>query len=173
MPIEKWTAPAGAWFLLSEVSVYLLKAVDWEFLHHHWQLLYKHGAKGKFQSPRDRVFFLQTISSVSIELPAADLAHNLLKRVEKYISDNKEPNTGNSFFTPPSSGSRKKKGAATVSRLLSKAVTAVYAVGSLVVVCPTADTAPFLYTEAWLTLGKCCLVDGKLAKSYIPLFVQV
>ncbi|GMI80109.1 Condensin [Hibiscus trionum] len=279
MPIEKWTAPAGAWFLLSEVSVYLLKAVDWEFLHHHWQLLDKHGAKGKFQSPRlqgngyedeenvesnsvawagDRVFLLQTISNVSIELPAepaADLAHNLLKRVEKfnmhstevnahvkalrtlcklkssnpeeadqlvmrwgqqllskayeilekYISDNKEPNTGNSFFTPPRSGSRKRKRAATMSRLLSKAVTAVYTVGSLVVVCPTADvssivpllytvvtsgntdpklnklpgpkvslkqTAPSLYIQAWLTLGKICLADGKLAKSYIPLFVQ-
>ncbi|KAK8661761.1 hypothetical protein V6N13_091356 [Hibiscus sabdariffa] len=279
MPIEKWTAPAGAWFLLSEVSVYLLKAVDWEFLHHHWQLLDEHGAKGKFQSPRfqgngyedeeniesnsvawagDRVFLLQTISNVSIELPAepaADLAHNLLKRVEKfdmhstevnahvkalrtlcklkssnpeeadqlvlrwghqllskayqilekYISDNKEPNTSNSFFTPPRSGSRKRKRAATMSRLLSKAVTAVYTVGSLVVVCPTADvssivpllytvvtsgnsdpklnklpgpkvslkqTAPSLYIQAWLTLGKICLADGKLAKSYIPLFVQ-
>ncbi|KAK8671139.1 hypothetical protein V6N13_037744 [Hibiscus sabdariffa] len=279
MPIEKWTAPAGAWFLLSEVSVYLLKAVDWEFLHHHWQLLDEHGAKGKFQSPRfqgngyedeeniesnsvawagDRVFLLQTISNVSIELPAepaADLAHNLLKRVEKfdmhstevnahvkalrtlcklkssnpeeadqlvlrwghqllskaygilekYISDNKEPNTSNSFFTPPRSGSRKRKRVATMSRLLSKAVTAVYTVGSLVVVCPTADvssivpllytvvtsgnsdpklnklpgpkvslkqTAPSLYIQAWLTLGKICLADGKLAKSYIPLFVQ-
>ncbi|XP_039048837.1 condensin-2 complex subunit D3 [Hibiscus syriacus] len=278
MPIEKWTAPAGAWFLLSEVSVYLLKAVDWEFLHHHWQLLDKHGTKGKFQSPslqgngyeheesiesnsvawaRDRVFLLQTISNVSIELPAepaADLAHNLLKRVEKfnmhstevnahvkalrtlcklkslnpeeadqlvmrwgqkllskayeilekYISDNKEPNTGNSFFTPPS-GSRKGKQAASASRLLSKAVTAVYTVGSLVVVCPSADvssivpllytvvtsgnsdpklnklpgpkvslkqTTPTLYIQAWLTLGKICLADGKLAKSYIPLFVQ-
>ncbi|EOY06535.1 Condensin-2 complex subunit D3 isoform 2 [Theobroma cacao] len=106
MPIEKWTAPAGAWFLLSEVSAYLSKAVDWEFLHHHWQLLDKHGAEGEFQSPLrqgngdeeriesksvawagDRVFLLQTISNVSVELPAepaADLAHNLLKRVEKF-----------------------------------------------------------------------------------------
>ncbi|KAE8736045.1 hypothetical protein F3Y22_tig00000218pilonHSYRG00254 [Hibiscus syriacus] len=116
MPIVKWTAPAGAWFLLSEVSVYLLKAVDWEFLHHHWQLLDKHGAKGKFQSPRlqgngyvdeesvesnsvawtgDRVFLLQTISNVSIELPAepaADLAHNLLKRVEKFNMHSTENN---------------------------------------------------------------------------------
>lgn len=108
MPIEKWTAPAGAWFLLSEVSVYLSKAVEWEFLHHHWQLLDKPGSKGKLQSPLlqgnanedgegvesnsvawagDRVFLLQTISNVSMELPAepaADLAHNLLKRVEKF-----------------------------------------------------------------------------------------
>ena len=108
MPIEKWTAPAGAWFLLSEVSAYLSKAVEWEFLHHHWQLLDKNGAKDNFQTPLlqgnadeddegiesnsvawagDRVFLLQTISNVSVELPdepAADLAHNLLKRVEKF-----------------------------------------------------------------------------------------
>jgi len=107
-PIEKWTAPQGAWFLLSEVSVFLPKAVDWEFLHHHWQLLDKHKVKGEFRSPvvqinafegeesikcnnvawaSDRVFLLQTISNVSVELPtdpAADLAHNLLKRVEKF-----------------------------------------------------------------------------------------
>jgi len=36
---------------------------------------------------RDRVFLLQTISNVSVELPpepAADLAHNLLKRIEEF-----------------------------------------------------------------------------------------
>ncbi|KAK8716032.1 hypothetical protein V6N13_043353 [Hibiscus sabdariffa] len=123
--------------------------------------LHKPREKETTEAQGDRVFFLQTISSVSIELPAADLAHNLLKRVEKYISDNKEPNTGNSFFTPPSSGSRKKKGAATVSRLLSKAVTAVYAVGSLVVVCPTADVSsifPLLYTV--LTSGQGILIPS-------------
>ncbi|XP_022722411.1 condensin-2 complex subunit D3 [Durio zibethinus] len=279
MPIGKWTAPAGAWFLLSEVSTYLSKAVEWEFLHHHWQLLDKNGEEDKFQSPflqgnadadekgiesnsvawaGDRVFLLQTISNVSVELPAepaADLAHKLLKRVEKfsmhstevnahikalrtlckrkalnpeegdqlvlkwlhlllskaceilekYISDNKEANKSNSFFTPPSSGNRKGKQGATASRLLSKAVTAVYTVGSLVIACPSADvssivpllytvitsgnpdsklkklpgprvslkqTAPSLYIQAWLTMGKICLADGKLAKSYIPLFVQ-
>ncbi|OMO53642.1 Armadillo-like helical [Corchorus capsularis] len=278
MPIEKWTAPAGAWFLLSEVSAYLSKSVDWEFLHHHWQLLDKHAAEGEFQSPRmkgiaedeegiesnsvawagDRVFLLQTISNVSVELPAepaADLAHNLLKRVEKfsmhstevnahvkalrtlckrkaltpeeadqlvirwgqqllskackilekYIAEDKEANTSDTFFTPPRSGSRKGKLAASSSRLLSEAVTAVYTVGSLVLVCPSADvtaivpllytiitsgnpdpklnklpglrvslkqTAPSLCIQAWLTMGKICLADGKLAKSYIPLFVQ-
>ena len=31
MPIEKWTAPPGAWLLLSEASAFLSKAVDWEF----------------------------------------------------------------------------------------------------------------------------------------------
>lgn len=107
-PIEKWTAPPGAWFLLSEVSVFLPKAVAWDFLHHHWQLLDKHEVEGEFKSPfvqrnsfeeeeniecnsvawaSDRVFLLQTISNVSVELPpepAADLAHNLLKRVEEF-----------------------------------------------------------------------------------------
>jgi len=46
MPINRWTAPAGAWFLLSEVSVYLSKSVEWEFLHHHWQLLDKNDVQG-------------------------------------------------------------------------------------------------------------------------------
>lgn len=35
------------------------------------------------------------------------------------------------------------------------------------------ETAPSLYIQAWLTLGKICLADEKLAKRYIPLFVQV
>lgn len=107
LPPEKWTAPPGAWFLLSEVSAYLVKAVDWEFLHHHWKLLDDHG-RTEFQSPaaqvglfgeennqesnsiawaQDRVFLLQTISNVSLELPpepAAELAHELLKRVEEF-----------------------------------------------------------------------------------------
>ncbi|GMN62398.1 hypothetical protein TIFTF001_031479 [Ficus carica] len=108
MPIEKWTAPPGAWFLLSEVSAFLAKAVDWEFLLHHWQLLDKDGSAVNIQSPHiegvnfeeeedvesksvawagDRVFLLQTISNVSIELPselAAELAHNLFKRLDEF-----------------------------------------------------------------------------------------
>ncbi|XP_058000935.1 uncharacterized protein LOC110633017 isoform X2 [Hevea brasiliensis] len=107
-PIEKWTAPPGTWFLLSEVSAYLSKAVGWKFLHHHWQLLDKFGPASGFNSSSgaenmyeheegsepnsvawagDRVFLLQTISNVSVELPpesAADLAHNLLKRIEEF-----------------------------------------------------------------------------------------
>ena len=35
------------------------------------------------------------------------------------------------------------------------------------------QAAPSLYIQAWLALGKICLADGKLAKRYIPLFVQV
>ena len=102
-PIEKWLAPAGAWFLLSEVSGYLLKAVDWEFLYHHWQLLDKHESVNSPSAAEEeeatgvesnsvdwagnRVSLLQTISNVSVELPtapAADLAHNLLKRIEEF-----------------------------------------------------------------------------------------
>ena len=108
MPIEKWTAPPGAWFLLSEVSAFLAKSVDWEFLHHHWQLLDKDSMREQIQSPAikgvqfekeedvesnsvawagDRVFLLQTISSVSLELPpepAAELAHNLFQRLDEF-----------------------------------------------------------------------------------------
>ncbi|KAI9196349.1 hypothetical protein LWI28_023173 [Acer negundo] len=275
MPIEKWTAPPGAWFLLSEVSAYLPKAVEWEFLHHHWRLLDKYGAGVEFKSSfapedehggedrivsnsvswaGDRVFLLQTISNVSVELPpepAADLAHNLLTRVEgfnmhptevnahvkalrtlckrkatnpeeadmlvlkwihqllskasqileKYISEISLANKDSNFFTPPKSTRKGKKSA----KSLSEAVTAVYTIGSLVIICPTADmnsitsllhtiitsgnsdpklnklpgptvslkqTAPSLYIQAWLTMGKLCLADDNLAKRYIPLFVQ-
>ncbi|KAB5537380.1 hypothetical protein DKX38_014913 [Salix brachista] len=279
MPIEKWTAPPGAWFLLSEVSTYLSKAVDWEFLHHHWQLLDKYRAVGELKSPcpkeymhededgiesssvawaSDRVFLLQTISNVSVELPpepAAELAHNLLIRIEEFnmhstevnahvkalrtlckrkaldaneaeslvtkwvqqllskasrilekcIEGDSKINKRDAFFTPPRSASRKGKRAAALSRLLSEAVTAVYSIGVLVIICPTADTstiipllhtiitsgnsdpklsklpgpqvslkqtAPSLYIQAWLTMGKICLADEELAKRYIPLFVQ-
>ncbi|CAJ1963390.1 unnamed protein product [Sphenostylis stenocarpa] len=283
MPIEKWTAPPGAWFLLSEVSTFLSKAVDWEFLRHHWQLLDKHEVECEFKSPilhknaseeeesteyntvawaSDRVFLLQTISNVSVELPpepAAELAHNLLKRVEafnmhstetglkvdahlkalktlckrkasnleeaeslvlkwinqvlsmasgiieKFISDNSDKKAESSLFTPPRSGTRKGSKSVAMSKSLSKAVTAIYTVGSLVIVCPSADMsnvvpllhtiitsgssgpklnnlpgpstslqreAPSFYIQGWLAMGKLCLADGKLAKNYIPLFVQ-
>ncbi|WJX27830.1 hypothetical protein P8452_16611 [Trifolium repens] len=278
-PIEKWTAPPGAWFLLSEVSVFLPKAVDWNFLQHHWQLLDKHKVKGEFRSPfaqknafeneesiecnnvawaSDRVFLLQTISNVSVELPvepAAELAHNLLKRVEKFnmhstevdahvkalktlckrkasndteaeelvlrwvhqvlsgasriietfISDYSEQNAETDFFTPPRSGPSKGRKSGRKRKSLSKAITAIYTIGSLVIVCPSADMstvspllhtiitsgksvpklnklpgsatslqeeAPSFYIQGWLAMGKLCLADGKLAKNYIPLFVQ-
>lgn len=112
------------------------------------------------------------------------------------------------FLTPPTSGIKKGKKAVaeTMSRLLSQAIIATYTIGSLVIICPSADlkaiipvlhtiitsgssdlklnklpcpvgsikqTAPSLYIQAWLTMGKICLADGKLAKRYIPLFVQV
>lgn len=108
MPIENWTAPPGAWLLLSAVSSFLPKAVDWEFLYHHWKLLDKdrvtddpksctvedimHDTVDGMESNSvgwagDRVLLLQTISNVSVELstePAAQLAHDLLKRVERF-----------------------------------------------------------------------------------------
>ncbi|XP_043722589.1 condensin-2 complex subunit D3 [Telopea speciosissima] len=279
MPIQKWTAPPGAWLLLAEVSAFLPKAVDWEFLHHHWQLLDQIVSEGEIHSPLvrgdvdeegnwiesnpaawacDRVFLLQTISNVSLELPqepAANLAHNLLKRIEKfnmhstevnahvkalrtlckqkalnkeegdalvlkwvqlllsealkiletYIEGASEANKHNIFVTPPTSVGRTGKRRATASRSLLKAVTALYTIGSLVMVCPSADlngiipilhtiitsrnsepklrklpgptisikqTAPSLYIQSWLTMGKICLADATLAKRYIPLFVQ-
>lgn len=128
------------------------------------------------------------------------------KILEKYISESTEYNKDSSFFTPPTSGIKKAKRSATISTSLSETVTAVYTIGCLVIVCPSADissiipllhtiitsansdpkskripvpalslkrTAPSLYIQAWLTMGKICLVDGKLAKRYIPLFVQV
>ncbi|KAK4425865.1 Condensin-2 complex subunit D3 [Sesamum alatum] len=280
MSIEKWTAPAGAWFLLSEVSAFLPKAVDWEFLHHHWVLLDKYKPVSELQSPSqqgfadeekvgvesssvawvgDRVFLLQTISNVSMELPpepAADLAQNFLKRLEGfnmhstevnahvkalrtlckrkalnseeadslvmrwvnqlqskasqvldlYMSKISNANKENTLLTPQTTVSRKERRTAdSVSKLLAQAIIAVYTIGSLVIVCPSANlktivptihtiitsgssdpkssklpglavsvkqSAPSLYIQAWLTMGKICLVDGKLAKRYLPLFVQ-
>ncbi|XP_076925854.1 condensin-2 complex subunit CAP-D3-like [Bidens hawaiensis] len=269
-PIEKWLAPAGAWFLLSEVSGFLLKVVDWEFLYHHWQLLDKHESvnapveeeedieSSSVDWAGDRVFLLQTISNVSVELPdeaAADLAHNLLKRIEdfsmhsmevdahvkalrtlckrkakdsqeadklvnkwvhqllskasktleSYMTKESENNKNNGLFTPPSGTRKGNRSSTKMSKLLAQAITAVYTIGSLVVVCPSADlkaiipvlhniitsgisdpkqkevpgvlvsfkqTAPSLYIQAWVAMGKICLADGKLAKRYIPLFVQ-
>ncbi|KAI3691568.1 hypothetical protein L6452_31364 [Arctium lappa] len=278
-PIEKWIAPAGAWFLLSEVSGFLLKAVDWQFLYHHWELLDKHESsnspleKWQFLQEEeeavgiesnsvgwagDRVYLLQTISNVSVELPAepaADLAHNLLKRIEDfsmhsmevnahvkalrtlckrkakspeeadtlvikwvhqllskaskaletYMAKDSEINKGSSLLTPPSGTRKGNRSSTTMSRLLAQAIAAVYTIGSLVIVCPSADLkaiiptlhniitsgisdpklkklsgmsvsvkqmAPSLYIQAWLTMGKICLADGKLTKRYMPLFVQ-
>lgn len=278
MPIDKWTAPPGAWFLLSEVSAFLSRATDWEFLHHHWQLLDKYKATGDHDSSwdpgcpeeglnttsstfswaADRVYLLQTISNVSMDLPpepAADLAHNLLQRLEEfnmhstevnahvkalrtlckrkalnsqegdslvtkwvnqliskasrfldaYMSKNVEKH-GNDIFLTPLGGTtgKGKRTVASHSTLLPETITAVHTIGSLVIICPSANvstivpilhtmitsgtntrskkpadpsisikqTAPSLYIQAWVTMGKICLTDGKLAKRYIPLFVQ-
>lgn len=35
------------------------------------------------------------------------------------------------------------------------------------------EMAPSLYVQSWVTMGKICLIDDKLATRYIPLFVQV
>lgn len=35
------------------------------------------------------------------------------------------------------------------------------------------ELSPSLYIQSWDTMAKICLVDDKLAKRYIPLFVQV
>ena len=128
------------------------------------------------------------------------------KIIEKFISENSKQNTENNFFTPPRSGTRKGRKSLAMSKSLSKAVTAIYTIGSLAIVCPSADMstivpilhtiitsgssgpklnnlpgpatslqqeAPSFYIQGWLAMGKLCLADGKLAKNYIPLFVQV
>ncbi|KAJ9700006.1 hypothetical protein PVL29_005713 [Vitis rotundifolia] len=242
MPIEKWTAPPGAWFLLSEVSEFLSKAVDWEFLHHHWQLVDKNGLGVEFRSPvqdfddgvdcimsnsvawaGDRVFLLKTISNVSVELPpepAAALAHNLLTRIEefnmhstevnahvkalrtlckrqvlspdeaddlvqkcvhkllskasqildKYISEASEANIDSDFRTPPGGARRKGRTALTMSRSLSQAITAVYTIGSLVIICPSANLdaiIPILHTI--ITSGSSDTKLNKLQGNTFPL----
>ncbi|KAL8162812.1 hypothetical protein V2J09_014301 [Rumex salicifolius] len=276
MPIDKWTAPPGAWLILSEVSSFLPKAVDWEFLHHHWKLLDKdsleqgksnmevEGFNEELKSNSvawagDRVLLLQTISNVSVELPpgpASELAYNLFKRleefkmhstevnahskalktlckrqaanseeadnlvrkwsdqllskafhiIEKFLSVEQEAKKDPNFLTPPCrSKAQKVNRTASSSEFLTQVVTAVYTVGSLVTMCPSVDLkdvipvlhgiitsgrneassnkilgstisiklkAPSLYIQAWATMGKICLADGKLAKRYIPLFVQ-
>ncbi|KAL1832552.1 hypothetical protein ACET3Z_002203 [Daucus carota] len=272
MPIEKWTAPAGTWFLLSEVSAFLSKSVDWAFLHHHWKLLDRHEEGGEFKCSLeqeeldgtfglesntvawagDRVFLLKTISNVSVELPpenASELALNLLKRVrefnmhltevnahlhalrnlckqkagspeeadslvrkwvvellsnaseilETYMSNDLEANYDTTLLTPPTQSSESRRAGTTLSKLSSQAISAVYTIGSIVVIFPsvelktvipalhkiitsgrsgprlsgsTKDPAPRLYFQAWLAMGKICLADEKLAKRYIPLFVE-
>ncbi|ESQ55882.1 hypothetical protein EUTSA_v10024228mg [Eutrema salsugineum] len=226
MPINKWTAPAGAWFLLSEVSVYLPKSVEWEFLHHHWQLLDKNDLQDEEGDEEgvecnsstwagDRVCLLQTISNVSLQLPpepAADLADNLLKKIEKFNLHSAEvdahvkalktlclrkactseksdvlvkkwveqvlskaskvtekyiegvSSNNHSFVTPATLGSRRSKRLGSVSQKLSKAVTAVYTIGSCLIIYPSADTTkivPLLHTV--ITSGNS---DSKLKKKF-------
>ncbi|KAG6474188.1 condensin-2 complex subunit D3-like [Zingiber officinale] len=267
--IEKWTAPPGTWQLLSVVSLFTPKAVEWEFLHHHWHLLDKvieeeHGKNNiddggepnSFMWAGDRVHLLQTIANVSLELPpepAAELACNLLDRLknfnmnlsevdahvkalktlckrkatraeegdilvlkwvqqllskaleilDSYVTDVRESSKMDSFLTPQNR--RKGTRDASISKLTFKAVTAAFTIGSSIIVCPSANihgivavlhtiitsensetksrklvgsTISFkelalpLYIQSWVTMGKMCLVDDKLAKRYIPLFVQ-
>lgn len=136
--------------------------------------------------------------------------HHVLSRaseiIESFISENPEQNAETDFFTPPRSGTRKGKKSVRKFKSLSKAMIAIYTIGSLVIVCPSADLstvvpllhtiitsgnsgpkldklpghatslqqeAPSFYIQGWLAMGKLCLADGKLAKNYIPLFVQV
>ncbi|RLN27685.1 condensin-2 complex subunit D3 [Panicum miliaceum] len=267
-PIENWTAPIGSWWLLSEVSSFAPKSVNWKFLSHHWKLLDNVGQddRGKACSQVEpnsalwavnRVSLLQTISNVSMELPvepASELAHSLLTRIEnfdmnlsevdahvkslkilckrkaksakdgdalilkwaqqlirsavdildQYIKEISESARGHSFVTPLSSKSRGKK-QTSASKSTPEAVIAVFTVGSLILACPTANVkditpllhtiitsgnseprpknlvggtisfkelAPSLYIQSWDTLAKICLVDDKVAKRYIPIFVQ-
>lgn len=119
--------------------------------------------------------------------------------MSKIYDADKESN----LLTPPQTSQR---GSTAESKSLAQAIVAIYTIGSLVIVCPSASLqdlvptvhtiitsgssdpklsklptpavsvkqlAPSLYVHAWLAMGKICLADGKLAKRYIPLFVQV
>ncbi|KAL5190583.1 Condensin-2 complex subunit D3 [Glycine soja] len=69
--------------------------------------------------------------------------HQVLSRasgiIEKFISENSEQNAEGSFFTPPRSETSKGRESVAKSKSLSKAVIAIYTVGSVVIVCPSAD----------------------------------
>lgn len=112
MSVERWTAPTGAWQLLSEVSLFTPKVVEWKFLHHHWKLLDKaKGGKGgapdgeepnSISWARDRVSLLQTISNASLLLPpvdASDLAADLLKKIDEFNMHLSEVNMGSFLFS--------------------------------------------------------------------------
>lgn len=267
-PIEEWTAPTGAWWLLAEVSSFAPKSVNWKFLSHHWKLLDNVGQEGRGKAyskgePKsalwavDRVSLLQTISNVSMELPvepAAELAHSLLTRIEDfdmhlsevdahvkslktlckrkakttkegealvlkwaqqlilkavnildgYIKGTSEASRGFSFHTPLT-GKLNGRAEASILKSAAQAVVVVFTVGSLILACPDTsvqhiipllhtiitsgnseprpknlaggavsfkELAPSLYIQSWDTMAKICLVDDKLAKRYIPLFVQ-
>lgn len=69
------------------------------------------------------------------------------KVTEKYIEGVSSNN--HSFVTPATLGSRRSRRLDSVSKKLSKAVTAVYTIGSCVIIFPSADTTkivPFLHT---------------------------
>ncbi|XP_010451480.1 PREDICTED: condensin-2 complex subunit D3-like [Camelina sativa] len=204
MPINKWTAPAGAWFLLSES----------EGLDEQGE---EQGVECNSSTwAGDRVCLLQTISNVSLQLPAepaADLADNLLKKIEKFNLHSAEvdahvkalktlckkkacaseesdmlvkkwveqllskaskvtekyiegvSSNNHSFVTPATLGSRRSKRLDSVSKKLSKVVTAVYTIGSCVIIYPSADTTkivPLLHTV--ITSGNS---DSKL-KNKLP-----
>lgn len=128
------------------------------------------------------------------------------KILETYMSSDLEANKDTRFSTPPTQSSMSHRTGAGMSRLLSQAICAVYTIGSMVLIYPSAEknsvvpmlhkiitsrrsgsgsdkeprpavsmkeTAPALYFQAWLAIGKICLADEKLAKRYIPLFVEV
>jgi condensin-2 complex subunit D3 len=59
--------------------------------------------------------------------------------IEAFISDNSEQNAQTDFFTPPRSGTSKGRKSVRKRKSLSKAITAIYTIGSLVIVCPYAD----------------------------------
>ncbi|KAG5048819.1 hypothetical protein JHK85_009922 [Glycine max] len=81
--------------------------------------------------------------------------HQVLSRasgiIEKFISENSEQNAEGSFFTPPRSETSKGRKSVAKSKSLSKAIIAIYTVGSVVIVCPSADMSnvvPLLHIQS-------------------------
>lgn len=124
--------------------------------------------------------------------------------LDLYMSKISNADKVNTLLTPPQTS--RKGSRATDSKLLAQAIVAIYTIGSLVIICPSASLkdlvptihtiitsgssdpkssnlpnpaasvkqfAPSLYLHSWLAMGKICLAEEKLAKRYIPLFVQV
>lgn len=132
------------------------------------------------------------------------LQHKSTEVLNLYMSKISNTDKETTLLTPPQTS---QKGSSTAdSKLLAHAIVAIYTIGSLVIICPSASLkalvptihsiitsgssdpkssklpnptvsvkqfAPSLYLHSWLAMGKICLADGKLAKEYIPLFVQV
>lgn len=132
------------------------------------------------------------------------LQHKSTEVLDLYMSKISKTDKESTLLTPPQTS---QKGSSSAdSKLLARAIVAMYTIGSLVIICPSASLkdlvptihtiitsgssdpkssklpnpgisvkqfAPSVYLHSWLAMGKICLADGKLAKRYIPLFVQV
>ncbi|KAL6343915.1 hypothetical protein AAG906_027687 [Vitis piasezkii] len=100
--------------------------------------------------------------------------HKLLSKasqiLDKYISEASEANIDSDFRTPPGGARRKGRTALTMSRSLSRAITAVYTIGSLVIICPSANLdaiIPILHTI--ITSGSSDTKLNKLQGNTFPL----
>ncbi|KAJ1695196.1 hypothetical protein LUZ63_011894 [Rhynchospora breviuscula] len=144
------------------------------------------------------------------------LVSKATKALKLYLSKVSETKKESDFATPQSTRRTKGKSksqSVSSPHIMQQAVTAVFTVGSVVVVCPTVNlhessndslglipllhtiitsesdneprlgvlsattvsfkvVAPSLYVQSWATMAKICIADDKIAKRYIPLFVQ-
>ena len=103
--------------------------------------------------------------------------HQVLSRasgiIEKFISENSEQNAEGSFFTPPRSGTSKGRKSVAKSKSLSKAVIVIYTVGSVVIVCPSADMSnvvPLLHIQSCSVLEH---IDKHIADCIIIIIIII